>query len=135
MNNKQIQIITWVIVWALTISLLIMIVALNNTRIDNDLINIEYEHRIETLKKQVNTQSDVEILWSNADYARQEADKILSEIEELKAFIVLAEPKYEKQILITVCNKDQINRMINWLEYNTEYCSEESNLELYRTKK
>ena len=84
MNNKQIQIITWVIVWALTISLLIMIVALNNTRIDNDLINIEYEHRIETLKKQVNTQSDVEILWSNADYARQEADKILSEIEELK---------------------------------------------------
>ena len=135
MNNKQIQIITWVIVWALTISLLIMIVALNNTRIDNDLINIEYEHRIETLKKQVNTQSDVEILWSNADYARQEADKILSEIEELKAFIVLAEPRYEKQILITVCNKDQINRMINWLEYNTEYCSEESNLELYRTKK
>lgn len=82
-----------------------------------------------------NTKSDIEILENKAAMQDKAAKNHLNEIEEYKELIVEHQNKYEESILKERCYKSQINRKIDWLEYNLNYCDNKDNLNQYKIKK
>lgn len=135
MKNINKKTIVWIVISVLVLSLFLMINALISEKNNNELQVTEYEKQIDSISKQRDKQSDIEILWSKADYARQDAEEYLADINEAKELIKTLEPQYELSLLRVRCNKSQIERMINGIEYNVDFCQEETNLESFRETK
>ena len=97
-------------------------------------INIIQQDKIKAEAK-ANKKSDIELLefWAkeNASSAKQR----LEDIAWYKLEITKLQWLYETELLTQRCYEAQIDRKINWLEYNIEYCKDETNLDQYRTKK
>lgn len=88
----------------------------------------------EEAKTKAATKSDIELLefyaQENANFAKER----LKDIEYHRQEILTLQDLYEFEILGKRCFEAQISRKINWLEYNLEYCKDESNLDQYRTE-
>ena len=82
-----------------------------------------------------NKNSDIEILEGRARESSEASKDHMKTIEEARALIKSTEPKYETELLRSICYTNQITRKIDWVEYNLEYCKTDSNLEQFRTVK
>jgi len=91
--------------------------------------------KVKLLNNQVVTLSDIEILERWANKNATSAKTRLYNIDELKQTIWSLEKMYEKETLTKRCYESQIDRKINWLEYNVKYCELPENLEQFRSKK
>lgn len=93
------------------------------------------QQEIIDLKEISNKKSDIEMLEfhakENAYYAKEKLDSIAG----YKAEIINLEEGYETNILFQRCFESQIDRKINGLEYNMEYCKDKDNLDQFRSKK
>jgi len=87
------------------------------------------------LQRKVEKKSDIEILEERAKWNFNNSQKTLQEINHYKEMVKILEPLYEIAILRKRCYEAQIERKINWLEYNLNYCKDENNLEQFRKKK
>jgi len=87
-------------------------------------IERSYEHQLEQAKEP----SRIERLSSLVSDYRMFAEQDLESIKQL-------EESYERNILFSVCLKDQVNRLIDEKEIEFEYCDKDWVLEQYKTKK
>ena len=108
----------------------------------NLYLNNIYTAKIQILEEektqaeaQAKKKSDIELLEfyaaENAAFAKQRLEDITYHKEEITKLQSL----YETELLTQRCYEAQIDRKINWLEYNLDYCKDEANLDQYRTKK
>ena len=102
--------------------------------INKEEIN-NYKAKVNILNKTINKKSDIQILKEEWTTASNKATSLLKKIEQYKYMIEEAQRDYEYNVLVSRCSKDQISRMIDWLEYNINYCKDSKNLESFRTKK
>ncbi len=91
-----------------------------------NIIQLEYD---------INNKSDIEILENLASKANTSNINYLNKINNYKKTIKKLEIKFETSILKERCFKAQINRKIEWLEYNYNHCKEIKNLNQFRLKK
>lgn len=112
----------------------IYLLADNARKINETKITMMEQEQIK-LEAKANKRSDIEILEAkaseNADYVKSR----LEEIESYKEAIKILEWLYETELLTQRCYESQIDRKINDLEYNLDYCEEEVNLDQFRSKK
>jgi len=97
--------------------------------------NIESIAKIKLLRHVLSTKSDIQILKEQWATASSQAAMLLRDIDKYKRLIEETQRDYEYNILWARCSKDQISRMIDWLEYNVNYCKGSKNLESFRIKK
>lgn len=118
-------------------SLVIILVSFYISWIINSLKeeNVKLELKNIDLEEEVNASSDIEILEKRIKLHRLDSEDSLEIISQYELLIKEEQGYYESAILSKVCEETQLNRKLNWLEYNMEYCLNESNLEQYRTKK
>ena len=128
---KNIKTITAIIV-VIIISIFIWNTIIKNKEATFQKKLKEQQKEISELK---NEQSDVEILSEQASIFSKDAKLQLENIDKLKESIKTAESKYEFNILTKRCYETQMDRLINGLEYNLEYCKVKDNLEQFRKKK
>ena len=96
--------------------------------------NTIFKDSIEELETKVNTKSDIEMLDFYASEAKMYSEYRLETIAELKEELKLVEWLYEFEILQVRCYKSQIDRKINWLEYQMDFCKSQENLDTFRKK-
>jgi len=83
--------------------------------------NIEQQKQIEILNKK----SNEEIIIQNIKEKKKSIVNIENEIKEKELLLELN----KKQDL---CLKQQLNRLIEWLEYQMDYCDNKDNLENFQ---
>ena len=124
-----------IVIAILSISLIAMVITFHSEmNTNNSKVEILKNEKAEAEAK-ANKKSDIEMLEFYAKENAYFAKDRLKEIAEYKEEITKLEWLYETEVLTQRCYESQIDRKINWLEYNLEYCKDESNLEQFRSKK
>ena len=88
----------------------------------NNMITIEKAKK-EVLKAK---NSDDIILINNIKVSKEKSKSLTVEIEKKKQQLKISN-------LNTLCNQEQLNRRIDWLEYSLSYCKDEENLKKFDT--
>jgi len=83
----------------------------------------------------INNKSEIEVLEAKAIEANNKSNNHLMIIKKLRKEISNNEKAYELELLRERCIKSQIERKIDWLEYQLNYCDNNKNLEYFRLKK
>ena len=123
------------IIWAVTVIIITMVwIYLNNIITTLETKNTIFKDSIEELETKVNTKSDIEMLDFYASESKMYSEYRLETIAELKEELKLVEWLYEFEILQVRCYKSQIDRKINWLEYQMDFCKSQENLDTFRKK-
>lgn len=107
-KNKIIILIIWTILSIYLVSLLYSNIKLNN--------------KIKVLE---NKKSNTEIISTTIINKK---NSILSTDKEIKEL----ESKKQKLELEVTCWKNQLDRLVDWLEYNLQYCADENNLSKFK---
>jgi len=126
---------TWIAILTLSICLIVMIFTLDNARQTNEAKIELMQEQIEEANTKAITMSDIEELEFYAKENARYTKLRLEDISGHKAEIEKLQSLYENELLSQRCFESQIDRKINWLEYNIEYCKDETNLEQFRPKK
>jgi len=136
MNTIKIRYISMALLVVIILVLTIVIWSMNRTyKAKVALVEQESQETINSLEEKVLEKSDIEMLeflYSEANYY---AEWYLDNIDDWKQLIKEEEVRYEHEILSRECYGSQMDRKVNWLEYNIEYCLDKENLEQFRTKK
>ncbi len=103
LNNK------WIVV-----TLLIASIILGNVTIGN-----YYETK--ELKAQMLEKSDEEVLITNIKLSKET-------IKDLELLLKSTENNIKTETKKQSCLKEQLNRLVEWLSYNLEYCNNKENL-------
>lgn len=96
---------------------------------------IQANARITELEIEKQEKSDIEKLEELAKESADNAKNSLTKIEEIQKIVDTERINYENNTLRQRCYSEQISRKINWLEYNIDYCKDNSVLENFRVKK
>lgn len=83
----------------------------------------------------INNKSEIEVLEAKAIDANNKSNNHLMIIKKLRKEISNNEKAYELELLRERCIKSQIERKIDWLEYQLNYCDNNKNLDYFRLKK
>jgi len=83
----------------------------------------------------INNKSEIEVLEAKAIDANNKSNNHLMIIKKLRKEISNNEKAYELELLRERCIKSQIERKIDWLEYQLNYCDNNNNLDYFRLKK
>ena len=122
-----------------TITVIIVVIIISIFIWNTIIKNKEFQKKLKEQQKEIselkNEQSHIEILSEQASIFSKDAKLQLENIDKLKESIKTAESKYEFNILTKRCYETQMDRLINGLEYNLEYCKVKDNLEQFRKKK
>ena len=115
----------------------LIVIYLNNLSIKKDFENVlnNKDEVIKNLKIESSKKTDIEFFWWLADEHWKKAESILNDINSLKSKIWELESNYEIETLKKNCFKDQVNRMIDKLDYSKDFCEEPQNLEKYKIVK
>ena len=128
-----------IIIVATTIVFIFVVMYINNyiniQKAKYKLLEEQSSYMIQEAKAQAEKKSDIEILEMNAAEMAATSKVRLNDIESLKEEIAKLEKLYEVELLSQRCYESQIDRKINWLEYNIDYCKDENNLVQFRSKK
>lgn len=124
----------FIVVWFLVFVFLILLVITTRYYSQENVV-ANNNIKIIELQKQLDMKSDIEILeeaaLSNARYAKSR----LVDIIEYKKAISKLESLYESELLTQRCYESQIDRKINWFEYNINYCKDKLNILKFKSKK
>lgn len=96
---------------------------------------IQANAKITKLEIEKQEKSDIEKLEELAKESADNAKNSLTKIEEIQKTVDTERINYENNTLRQRCYSEQISRKINWLEYNIDYCKDNSVLENFRVKK
>ncbi len=86
-------------------------------------------------EQKLTVSSDIEKLEKIAKEAVKQSNISIWKIKTLENKIKQENQIYEKNLLISRCIEQQINRKIKWKEYSIDYCNDSVNLEQFRSKK
>ena len=88
-------------------------------------ISVEKNKVIETLNnrliEEAAKQSDEEVLITNIKLSKQT-------IQELEKLLESTDENIRSENKKSTCLKEQLNRLVEWLSYNLEYCNNNENL-------
>jgi len=140
MNNYTKGNIKFIIIAALVVGLVATVFAVfeNQDRNHHQEMKDQLAESLSNLdevRESASKQSDIEIIGQNLNLAKRNAKQNLEDIEAFRSKIVLLEAKYENNILSKRCLEYQVDSMTDDEVYSTEFCFDDSNLELFRTKK
>lgn len=120
-------------IWAVLILIIIWVCSHQYNKIR--ILETKKQVLEQQVQKEKTKKSDIEILeqWAkeNAVFAKSR----LKEIKKYKVEIKKLEALYEEELLTQRCYEAQIERKINWLEYNLNYCKDKKNIQQFRTVK
>lgn len=83
--------------------------------------NIEQQKQIEILSKKSNEEIIIQSIKTKKEF-------IINITNEIKAKELLLELNKKQEL----CFKQQLNRLIEWLEYQIDYCNDKNNLDKFQ---
>lgn len=87
--------------------------------------NLEKEKQIDWLKQEVSQKSNEEKLVGIIKEKKENIFSIEAEIKEKEYSLDL----YKKE---EICYKQQLSRLVDWLEYSLDYCKNNDNLDKFQ---